>query len=93
MSLKSLLREARACTVCQAALPLGARPVLQAAPGARVLIVGQAPGSKVHATGMPWNDASGDRLRAWLQIDPDAAQIWLAQLQVSDDVKQRMQAL
>ena len=69
MSLKSLLREARACTVCQAALPLGARPVLQAAPGARLLIVGQAPGRKVHATGMPWSDASGDRLRAWLQID------------------------
>ncbi|HEY4892912.1 MAG TPA: uracil-DNA glycosylase family protein, partial [Reyranella sp.] len=69
MSLNSLLREARACTVCQAALPLGARPVLQAAPGARLLIVGQAPGRKVHATGLPWNDASGDRLRAWLQID------------------------
>ena len=69
MSLKSLLREARACTVCQAALPLGARPVLQAAPGARLLIVGQAPGRQVHATGMPWKDASGDRLRAWLQID------------------------
>ena len=69
MSLKGLLREARACTVCQAALPLGARPVLQAAPGARLLIVGQAPGRKVHATGMPWNDASGDRLREWLQLD------------------------
>ena len=68
-SLESLLREARACTVCQAALPLGARPVLQAAATARLLIVGQAPGSKVHATGMPWDDASGDRLREWLQID------------------------
>jgi len=69
MSLNSVLREARACTVCQSALPLGARPVLQAAPGARLLIVGQAPGHKVHATGLPWNDASGDRLRDWLQID------------------------
>jgi uracil-DNA glycosylase len=69
MSLKSLLREARACTVCQAVLPLGARPVLQAAPGARLLIVGQAPGRKVHATGLPWDDASGDRLREWLQIE------------------------
>jgi uracil-DNA glycosylase len=69
VSLKSLLREVRACTVCQSALPLGARPVLQAAPTARLLIVGQAPGRKVHATSVPWNDASGDRLRAWLQID------------------------
>ena len=50
MSLKGLLREA-APAVCQAALPLGAWPVLQAAPGARLLIVGQAPGRKVHATG------------------------------------------
>ena len=69
MSLESLLRDARACTVCQAVLPMGARPVVQAAPGARLLIVGQAPGHKVHATGLPWNDASGDRLREWLQID------------------------
>lgn len=69
MSLRNLLREVRACTVCQAALPLGPRPVVQAAPTARLLIVGQAPGRKVHATGVPWTDASGDRLREWLQID------------------------
>jgi uracil-DNA glycosylase len=69
MSLKNLLRDVRACTVCQAALPLGPRPVVQAAPTARLLIVGQAPGRKVHATGVPWTDASGDRLRDWLKID------------------------
>jgi uracil-DNA glycosylase len=69
VSLTSLLREVRACTVCQSALPLGARPVVQAAPTAKLLIVGQAPGRKVHASGVPWNDASGDRLRGWLGID------------------------
>ena len=69
MSLMGLLREVRACTLCQAALPLGARPVVQAAATARLLIVGQAPGRKVHETGVAWNDASGDRLREWLQID------------------------
>jgi uracil-DNA glycosylase len=79
MSLNELLREVRACTVCQAALPLGARPVVQAAPTARLLIVGQAPGRRVHETGVAWNDASGDRLREWLRIDPatfyDAARV------------------
>lgn len=64
-----MLREVRACAVCQAILPLGPRPVLQAAPTSRLLIVGQAPGRKVHATGVPWTDASGDRLREWLGID------------------------
>ena len=59
----------RACTVCAAALPLGPRPVLRASATARVLIVGQAPGRRVHDTGIPWNDPSGDRLRDWLAID------------------------
>jgi uracil-DNA glycosylase len=66
-----LLTEIRACRVCASALPLGARPVVQASPLARLLIVGQAPGAKVHASGVPWNDKSGETLRAWLDIAPD----------------------
>jgi uracil-DNA glycosylase len=69
MSLTRVLREVRACRICEAELPLGARPVLQLASTARLLIIGQAPGSKVHRSGVPWNDASGDRLREWLQLD------------------------
>jgi uracil-DNA glycosylase len=57
---------ARACRVCAAFLPLGPRPVFRASTTATLLIVGQAPGTKVHATGVPWNDPSGDRLRLWL---------------------------
>lgn len=79
--LASLLTEARACTVCAAQLPHGPRPVLQAHSAARILIVGQAPGRKVHDSGIPFNDASGERLRAWLGISRevfyDARQIAL----------------
>jgi uracil-DNA glycosylase len=64
-----LLTEIRACTLCAAHLPLGPRPVLRASATARILIVGQAPGTKVHATGIPWDDASGARLRTWLGLD------------------------
>ena len=67
--LDRLLREVRACRRCAPSLPLGPRPVLRADVRARILIVGQAPGTRVHATGIPWNDPSGDRLRAWLQVD------------------------
>ena len=67
--LGELLAEIRACRVCEASLPFGPRPVVRAATGARLLIVGQAPGRKVHETGIPWNDPSGDLLRAWLDID------------------------
>jgi uracil-DNA glycosylase len=69
--LKKLLTDVRACTLCARQLPLGPRPVLRAAVSARLLIVGQAPGTRVHATGIPWNDPSGDRLRAWLGVDRD----------------------
>lgn len=69
--LAPLLREIRACTLCEAHLPLGPRPVLRASATARLLIVGQAPGTKVHATGIPWNDASGKRLREWLGMTPE----------------------
>jgi uracil-DNA glycosylase len=69
MPLTRLLREVRACRICAADLPFGPRPVLQLASTARLLIIGQAPGSKVHQSGIPWNDASGERLRDWLKLD------------------------
>jgi uracil-DNA glycosylase len=68
--LGSLSTEAAACHVC-ADLPLGPRPVFRVSETARLLIIGQAPGTKVHATGIPWNDPSGDRLRSWLRIGRD----------------------
>lgn len=70
--LDRLLAEVRACRLCAAHLPLGPRPVLRAAGSARLLIVGQAPGTRVHETGVPWNDPSGDRLRGWLALDRPA---------------------
>lgn len=70
-SLPSLLKQVRACTVCAAHLPLGPRPVVQAHESARILIAGQAPGRKVHETGIPFNDVSGNRLRQWLGLSPD----------------------
>jgi uracil-DNA glycosylase len=69
MSLTRILREVRACRICEAELPFGPRPVVQLASTARLLIISQAPGSKVHQSGIPWNDASGDRLRNWLKLD------------------------
>lgn len=65
----ALLASVRACRICEADLPLGPRPVLAAAPTARLLIVGQAPGTAVHRTGVPWNDPSGERLRNWMGVD------------------------
>ena len=65
----ALARNIRACTLCAEHLPLGPRPVLQISPTARLLIAGQAPGRKVHASGIPFDDASGDRLREWLGLD------------------------
>jgi len=67
--LNSLLAEVRACRLCEKHLPLGPRPVVRMAPSARLLIIGQAPGTKVHASGIPWDDRSGDRLRDWLKVD------------------------
>ncbi|MFX9424410.1 uracil-DNA glycosylase family protein, partial [Acinetobacter baumannii] len=61
-SLDALLADIRACRLCEAALPFGPRPVLQASARARLLVVGQAPGRRVHDSGIPWNDASGRRL-------------------------------
>lgn len=67
-NLAKLLREVRACRTCEGKIP-APRPVLAAHRDARVLIVGQAPGRKVHASGVPWDDASGERLREWLNVD------------------------
>lgn len=69
--LASLLTEVRACVVCAEHLPLGPRPVVQLHPSARILIAGQAPGRKVHEAGIPFDDASGDRLRLWLAMSRD----------------------
>jgi len=68
-NLQVLLEEIRRCRICAAELPLGPRPVLRARKTARLLIIGQAPGTRVHETGIPWNDRSGDRLRDWLDLD------------------------
>ena len=69
--LDALLDQVRACKLCAAHLPLPPRPILRAAATARILIVGQAPGRRVHETGIPWNDPSGDRLRDWMQVSRD----------------------
>ena len=69
MSLSRILYEISACRMCEAKLPHGARPILRASRSARLLIISQAPGSKVHETGIPWNDASGDRLRDWTGLN------------------------
>src|SRR2546423_15553675 len=61
--------EAKACTVCAKHLPYAPRPVFLVGSAARLLIVGQAPGRRVHETGIPWNDPSGDALREWLAMD------------------------
>lgn len=68
MDTQNLLREVRACRLCETFLPLGPRPIIQIHPAARILIAGQAPGSKVHHTGIPFDDPSGDRLRDWLGL-------------------------
>lgn len=64
-----LLKAIRNCTLCQADLPLGPRPIVQFSPRSKILIIGQAPGSAVHESGIPWDDPSGDRMREWLGID------------------------
>lgn len=64
--------EARRCALCASFFGHAPRPVFRASPSARLLIVGQAPGRKVHETGLPWNDLSGDRLRTWLNLSREA---------------------
>jgi uracil-DNA glycosylase len=69
LTFAGLSEEIRACDLCAEHLPLGARPVFQADPSARILIVGQAPGTAVHRSGVPFDDPSGERLRGWLGVD------------------------
>ncbi len=64
-----LLDEIRQCRECEEHLPFGPRPILQAGHSARILIIGHAPGRRVHESGVPWEDASGDRLRSWMGIE------------------------
>ncbi|UBM60370.1 uracil-DNA glycosylase family protein [Marinilongibacter aquaticus] len=66
--MQELLQDIQACRICQSHLPLGPRPVLQVSKKSRIVIIGQAPGLKVHQTGIPWDDKSGDRLREWLGV-------------------------
>lgn len=68
---QSLLDDIRSCSACAEVLPLGPRPVFQASPTATLLIASQAPGVKVHASGIPFRDASGDRLREWTELSLD----------------------
>ncbi|MBX9697811.1 MAG: uracil-DNA glycosylase family protein [Acetobacteraceae bacterium] len=79
--LAALLAEIRGCAVCAAHLALGPRPIVQIAAGARLVIIGQAPGAKVHASGVPWQDDSGERLREWTGLSAasfyDAEQVAL----------------
>lgn len=67
-TLSSLLEAVRGCRACESSLPMDPRPVLVCDERARLLIVGQAPGLRVHETGIPWNDRSGERLREWMGI-------------------------
>lgn len=68
--LPALLNEIRQCRLCEEQIP-EPRPVLRANSSAKILVIGQAPGSKVHASGVPWDDASGKRLRQWLNLDSE----------------------
>jgi uracil-DNA glycosylase len=70
-ALARLAAEARACRRCEGELPLGPRPIFRVGAGARLLIIGQAPGRRVHESGIPFDDASGKRLRAWLGLSPE----------------------
>ena len=70
-NLETLLSAVRACRACENELPLGPRPVLRARETARILVVSQAPGARVHASGIPWDDPSGERLRTWMDLDVD----------------------
>lgn len=66
--MQKLLSEIRGCEVCKAYLPLGPRPIVAAHSNSKIVIIGQAPGTKIHRTGVPWDDPSGKQLRKWLGI-------------------------
>lgn len=69
--MKILFNKIRRCEVCKDHLPLGPRPVVQLNPYSKIIIISQAPGRRVHETGIPWNDASGRKLREWMNVDED----------------------
>lgn len=69
--LTTTLEEIRSCRLCASQLAAGPRPLLQCSVGASILIAGQAPGRRAHASGIPFDDASGDRLRQWMGIERD----------------------
>ncbi len=69
MTFRALSKQIRQCTLCEPALPQGANPVFSASPDARILVVGQAPGIRVHRSGIPFDDPSGDRLRSWMGVE------------------------
>jgi uracil-DNA glycosylase len=66
--MQKLLREIRACSVCEKDLPLGPRPIVASSPTSKIAVIGQAPGTAVHESGIPWDDPSGRRLREWMGI-------------------------
>ena len=66
-----LVKEVRACTICAKHLPFEPNPVVRPSSTAKILLIGQAPGTKVHASGIPWNDPSGDKLREWMGVDKE----------------------
>ncbi len=66
--MKQLLQNISACEVCKAHLPLGPRPIVAAHPNSRILIIGHAPGTKVHQSGIPWDDQSGKQLKKWMGV-------------------------
>lgn len=68
---RELIHQVRSCQICADKLPLGPRPVVQLSEDSRILVVGQAPGRRVHDTGLPFNDPSGDRLRQWMGVTRD----------------------
>lgn len=71
-SLESLIPKIRLCNVCEKKLPLAPRPIVQVNAKAKILIAGQAPGSAVHASGIPFRDKSGERLREWIGLSENA---------------------
>mgnify|MGYP001158506123 CR=1 FL=1 len=70
-NIDALLATVRDCTICAADLPLRPRPIVRGTPDAKLLMIGHAPGTGMHESGVPWNDPSGERLRDWLQMTPD----------------------
>ncbi len=69
--MQDLLHDIRQCKICEAHLQLGPRPVATGHPESKIVIIGQAPGTKVHQSGIPWDDASGKQLRRWLGVSTE----------------------